>query len=443
VNEAQKRILRDAESKMSVDLSFQEIKKNAGPSAAQYAGDIVQTVMNPIDTAAGLWHLAKGVGDKMGMDFNGIDESEAADTVWAAMKDRYGSADSIKNTINTDPVGFIGDLSGVLSGGAGLTTKVPALSKALNLASKMEPLTVVGKGLSLAAKTIPKSLPERLYSSAAKFGRSIDEPRAISAALEHDILPNKKGQQKLSKYIAEKGQRIDDIVDAGVDSGVTIDPLDILSDLEASKTSKGRFLPDSPAYGRAVDSKIDDLINYSDQEKIDALTPREALEFRRRGDDLVNYSNRGDRMSADPIAEDINKVLADSTREKLGTVIPEIGDINADIGPALELQKGLNQRVPAMQHRNIVSLHALGTSGLGSLLGSVVGSPTIGAALGYAVGAMDMPSIKSRLALGINKLRRGDSALLTTLTKKEANMLLVLASRTNDELEAEGILIGE
>ena len=70
--------------------------------------------------------------------------------IGTAAKERYGSAEAIKNTLYKDPVGVLSDVSTVLPAGAALkATKAPALvrlgSKAVRAADMIDPLSQIGR----------------------------------------------------------------------------------------------------------------------------------------------------------------------------------------------------------------------------------------------------------------------------------------------------------
>jgi hypothetical protein len=109
---------------------------NIPSSAAEFATGLYTAVTNPIETAGTLLDIAAG-GLKTGAQkalpknvYNFINDLDrdpksaqramrTAQQFGGQMKDRYGTYDAIKNTLATDPVGFVADMSTLLSGGAG------------------------------------------------------------------------------------------------------------------------------------------------------------------------------------------------------------------------------------------------------------------------------------------------------------------------------------
>lgn len=111
-----------------------EAVKNVGPSAKRMVTGLYEAVTNPLQTVGGVLDIGAGAVQKMLPDsvvsfINQFEANpdagrrtiEAANAAGGALRDRYGSYEAIKRTMAEDPVGFAGDISTLLSGGAGLT----------------------------------------------------------------------------------------------------------------------------------------------------------------------------------------------------------------------------------------------------------------------------------------------------------------------------------
>lgn len=121
---------------------------NAPKSAAQFASDIAQPFLHPIDTVNSFKDLGLGVMEKLGVK-GGNEHEKYADAVGQFFKDRYGSVEGFKKTMATDPVGFASDLSVLLSGGGTLAGRIPGIggtiARAAGTASRaVDPLSAVG-----------------------------------------------------------------------------------------------------------------------------------------------------------------------------------------------------------------------------------------------------------------------------------------------------------
>ncbi len=142
----------------------ESVKKTIGNiprSAGEMVGGLYQAVRHPVDTATALGKTAMGGVSKL---YGGGSENEQ---YWDAMtnffKERYGGLDNLKNTIETDPVGFAADISTFL-GGAGLATKVGTAGKMgqglIKAGRAIDPLTLGMKGIQAAGKVGAKGLTE-------------------------------------------------------------------------------------------------------------------------------------------------------------------------------------------------------------------------------------------------------------------------------------------
>lgn len=151
-------------------LSYGEVAKqallNTPKSAMQFAQDIVQPFIHPIDTATSIVDIGKGViqkvrelsppearGSAPAMD------TAAANAVGDFFVKRYGGIENLKNTIATDPVGFASDAAAILTGGGTLAAKAPGMiGKAGSLTASagrlVDPLTPV----VAAGKAVPNVL---------------------------------------------------------------------------------------------------------------------------------------------------------------------------------------------------------------------------------------------------------------------------------------------
>lgn len=138
--------------------------QNTPQSAWQFAKDMVQPIMHPIDTANSVLDLAAG-GVSRGIEAVAGDQSwlpenkatATADAVGRFYKERYGSEDGFKKALATDPIGVLADAATVLTGGSSAVAKVPVVgakaSKALQTASRVvNPVTPVAIGGRYTAK---------------------------------------------------------------------------------------------------------------------------------------------------------------------------------------------------------------------------------------------------------------------------------------------------
>jgi len=168
--------------------------RNLLPSAAKFGHDLVQPVVAPIETATNLKNLGLGVLQKMGQmspqlgqpaaivaqtvgKFVPAEYEKYADAVGKFLVDRYGSAEAVKKTLASDPVGVAGDVSTVLSGGGIAAARAPGV------------IGKIGEAASAAGRaTNPLTLPMAATGKIASnviggFGTNTG-PKVIESAFE-------------------------------------------------------------------------------------------------------------------------------------------------------------------------------------------------------------------------------------------------------------------
>ena len=149
------------------DVPMQALQ-NTPQSAGHFVKGIANAVMSPIDTLSNVGDLMAGSIRKVTPSFisNIFDKAspqdmarqeQTANAFGSMMSDRYGSANGLKNTLATDPVGALADLSTVLTGGAAAASRVPsvgnALQKAATLTNPLSAVAPVARGLGRLVET--------------------------------------------------------------------------------------------------------------------------------------------------------------------------------------------------------------------------------------------------------------------------------------------------
>jgi archaellum component FlaC len=154
---------------------------NIPASAGNMISGLYHAVTNPVQTVSGILDVGAGALQKAlpkpVVDFVNQFESNpeaaqravsAANALGGVMKERYGSVEGIKNTIATDPVGAMGDLSTLLGGMGGMGRMTASglrtgganqlaqgFQKAGDIYAKASdltnPITLAGKGVSKTA----------------------------------------------------------------------------------------------------------------------------------------------------------------------------------------------------------------------------------------------------------------------------------------------------
>lgn len=176
--------------------------QNLPESAAQFASDIVQPILHPIDTAKAIGSVGKGALQKAGV-VSGDDSIKDADAFGQFFADRYGGWDNVKRTMAQDPVGFLGDLSMVLTGGGAAAVRAPGVigktGKILGAAGEMvDPISVAGK----TAKPVAEFLGATTGTSGEAVRGAFNAGRAGGETAEA-FTSNMRGTAPVSDVVTE------------------------------------------------------------------------------------------------------------------------------------------------------------------------------------------------------------------------------------------------
>jgi hypothetical protein len=145
-----------------------EALKNLPKSAASAVSGVYQAVTSPAETlqtisqaiGGGFYNALPKEAQKFVVDITQNPEGlkkaiDTANAIGGIYTDRYGDWEKIKRTMAEDPVGAMGDISLLFSGGAGAASKVGLAKTAGALttaASATNPLNVVVKPVEMMAK---------------------------------------------------------------------------------------------------------------------------------------------------------------------------------------------------------------------------------------------------------------------------------------------------
>lgn len=127
---------------------------NAPASAAQFARDVVQPIVAPVETAKAIVNLGNSVLGKAGITDA---DPTLANQVGEYFANRYGGVNNAMQTFATDPVGMASDIAGLLTGGGTVIAKLPGraakIGKVLEATGRtVDPLNVTAKTAKLTGK---------------------------------------------------------------------------------------------------------------------------------------------------------------------------------------------------------------------------------------------------------------------------------------------------
>jgi len=377
-----------------------ETLSNVPSSAAGAAKDTVSAALSPIDTAKGLVRSAAGGVGKLtqGMfDNNSIPALRTmgaftqepssydpyADAVGQHYSDRYGSLDKAKETFKNDPVG------------AALEVPVPVLG-------------LLGVGRSVAKNTsrmIPESLPGSLYEGAAKFSTTLsdaDRAKITNTALEAGVAPTRKGVAKLNNKIFDLNDQITGIINNADEAGVMIPKQSLYKYLDEARENLGGVKIDAAGDMASASKYIQQFDDWLKSKDKDLLTPKEVQGFKTNAYKKIKFD--ADNFRASNAKDEIRRATARGAKESLEEINPDIKSLNRTEGDLLELQPHLMRSTARIENRDILGLGPVFKMGAGSALNS----PAIGA----GVALLDLPKVKSNLAIRLHKSKNKDRKLL-------------------------------
>jgi hypothetical protein len=161
-----------------VNPTISKAVSNIPGSAAQFGKNLVQPFLHPIDTAESIKNLGMGVLEKTGI-LSGKDHEKYADAVGQFVKDRYGSLDKARKTLEEDPVGMAGDVSMLFTGGGSMAARLPGMAGrigevARTVGSTIDPLNAVTPVARAAGNLAGRTASETLGVTTGVGSQPID-----------------------------------------------------------------------------------------------------------------------------------------------------------------------------------------------------------------------------------------------------------------------------
>jgi hypothetical protein len=140
--------------KRQLSMPLSEVATQAAsnfiPSMGGQVVNVVKAAIHPIDTLTNLHKVISGAAQNMLPESlqpeSRKGDRDAANAIAELYKNNYGSAEGFKHHLASDPGAVMMDASALLTGGAGLAGKIPALAKpaaiAMEAGTKVNPLYV-------------------------------------------------------------------------------------------------------------------------------------------------------------------------------------------------------------------------------------------------------------------------------------------------------------
>ena len=249
----------------------------------------------------------------------------------------------------------------------------------------------------------PSTVARNLYQTSLKVRRGT--PRAevaelVSTGLQNEIPVTEAGAQKLSALLDNYQQVLDAKTNAAAQSGVTVDPLKVAARADEVEKRVGMQVnPDKDL--RSVRSSQDEFLKNNPNP-----IPADQAQAMKVGTYQKLKGKYGEQA---PDAEvEAQKALARGLKEELSNAIPELTDLNDKEAKLINLQpvieKTLNDMATKPAGPGLKGWVAAGVAN------SVFKDPSLAAAAGLMERLISDPTVRSRLAIAINKAQQKNPA---------------------------------
>jgi len=420
-NPVKQPVAAEQTNQQPVDFDLGTMVGNIPSSAGGMAVDIYNAIRNPKQTASAVGDLAQGAIDKGAHALSNVlpdnlltqfaqggesgvyrnpvwGKEKMAEAVGQFVADRYGSEDALKKTIMEDPVGVLGDFAGVLSGGS---LAIPKYGTQVGkVASMIDPVNLAIRGTSKAVMNTPglKNLPANLYKSAAKFGKKFDQTAVTATALRERILPTDAGIAVAKEKITGIDQQITDLITESANSGKKIPRSKMYKYLKEVRKEIGGFNLDAPDNLKKMNKVVSDFEEFVKGKGMDNITAKQVQEFKSNIYKTLNWkAKQGTGSQAKSVTR---KAIARAAKDELEIAMPEIKGLNLRMGDILELLDAIDAPAARISNRDIVGLGIPAKVIAGSMVGDASG-----AAAGLFLGLIDSPTVKAKLAMGLNRIK--------------------------------------
>jgi len=328
----------------------------------------------------------------------------------------YGGFDNYLEYAKKHPARAQADLAMLLTGGgkAMEALKIPvAGAKIARVGGIMEPTTAILKVPGTAASYLmPSRVAQKLYASSAKMSTILDpeiRQRLSQKLLDAEVKLSTKGFKKLADDFETMWRGVDGMIDEYVTKGPNEKKtvLDLLKNIDewenrASLTGRSHIV-------KGIKNKfmmdLTETVNIGGK-PVKILKELDAKQINRIKRDLYQelHSNYGKDMV--PMAAAVKMDIAHIAMETLEEMIPGIIPNNKTASAYKEMMDVIKQGVNRIENRDLLSIGVPVRAGATSVISESLGvSEKMGGFAGLALGVLDLPSVKSKIAIRLNKLK--------------------------------------
>jgi len=389
----------------------EELLSNVPESAGKFLGNIANIVTSPIETAKGIGGLIRDVGvtaaqnpgafSGLGMAINPGDTPHLS-ALAEDLANRYGGWDNFTNTLKTDPVGVLGDLSLVLSGGGAALKaasgggKMAEVGSAIGKAGAM--VDPIAGPIGLAKKALPlETASRKLYRSAVKPSTSLsplEREAIISTGLTEQIHPTQSGYLKLHEKIGDLNKQILALTEDAGSRGVTLNTSSIVSRIDDVADYFKRDIDPKPHLRELENLKKRFIAAHGRTIPID-----EAQRIKQTAGSILRKSYGEMKQS---LIEG-KKALIRGIKEDIVAELPAAQGLNARESNMLRLEPEIEK---ALNRAENVNLMGIGAPMTGAVFAASSKSPSIGIKAMIARQIMDSPRFKASLGIALDQAKK-------------------------------------
>lgn len=251
----------------------------------------------------------------------------------------------------------------------------------------------------LARPLVQEKIPQALYRSALRPPYSLplaESQEAAQTGIKFNIPLTEKGYGKLNRLIADWGTKVDDVI--AQDPYRPIDPQKTLGPIRQTRQTFS-WQPAPQADLQTIDAIKQEYMDRFTlpQGGTRYMTAEEAQKIKQGTYQRLTSRAYGEAKSAQIEGE---KAIARGVKEQLEVEFPELAKLNPQLGKLLDLRP-LIERTLNRTGNHFINL---GSVVAGEAARLISGSPTLGTGVLLMKSLLDIPAVRSRLAIALNRV---------------------------------------
>lgn len=392
---------------VSAPQQAQAAPQPEGKSVSGFLGNVASSGANFVkDTVTGLPTLAKTVAQLPRMLFDQDYAAQQAEGLKGILRavpqmvgERYGSLEKAGNTLYTDPVGALADVSTVAGlGGAATASRAPRIAARLRA---VESATNPVQAITRPAAALADVASDVVIGGTLRPPKAVRDDfggrRGVSQAVKHERVYSEASAEK--KLGASKSKADQMLADAEAAGAPGVPRGDVARSVigEPQTKAKLRVRLGEPDVSAGLMDTAKGIVRNNPKQ----IPLTQAQTMKREAQDLA-YEAGADNNSVKKSAE---KAKAQALRQGIESRVPEVGPVNEQSQRLLGAKKAFeNAEDRPRALTNFLS--AMGAGGVGVASGDI----TSGVLMYALMKGMDSPRAGALAGIGINELGRGMNA---------------------------------